>query len=362
MLFFEDYSNIALDTGRDRRRSMSSVEPIESMDDLLPVVEIETPTRRKHTGTTSPYTLAQNSSDTILEDTPDIDEPGLLFRTFSCQSTEESAQNLRARDFMDVDMPIPSPPSNDDAYFWHRVGVHYRRTESGSPFLSTSNSLLWVVHKAIKQNQEQDLASHLVNINIMVLDPTIIKSTTDIFVGRSMYRECKHRGLIRQAHLRYQSACEYLVWAEIHKDSVLKLISFKDLQSLADRSLPVNAILRLDDMASFDTVSKIREYFSGNPVVLNFAVYLGFAKLLLFFGITPASGAKFIHAGAYALMFGWVIQVDTDASIYEAFAIWVVHFFKKHNTDTHVDIDQAREAFFEGVKAGATDGKRFIKK
>jgi hypothetical protein len=319
----------------------SSMSPLESLGDisrLLP--EIDTPTKA--------YTVQRVQSPTTgsqslpIEASPsNASIPALLFRMFSERSAgENSPRKFRASDFLDVKR-ISTPPPLSNSYFLTRLASHYRRRQLGSPVISTTDSLVWVIHKAIQEqnalregNQTRECSK------IAVIMSSDIQSR--IYSGREAYSELKRiPGAVPVQHRKFKSASEYLIWGEIPGVAISKTISLDELYKKTQECPALDRLLRLNVLESFKRLFPALKQFTANPVALDSTTAIGFAKLLIFFNITPAIPGQIISAGICRIINGWILKICREEDIRDAFDLWVFQFFKVNLVEDTVSMEEA---------------------
>ncbi|KAF2664946.1 hypothetical protein BT63DRAFT_80872 [Microthyrium microscopicum] len=266
-----------------------------------------------------------NASSSAQKQVEEEGIPALLFRKWGPKSAGlNSPSYFRASEFqLPIGrMPTPIPP--ESSYFKQRLAHHMARSPTGTPFISTSDSLIWVVCKAF-DDLESGVNPH--EINLTLIDSRESKTAFSPVYVAPLYKALKKKrdGHVPTAHLRYSASTEWVFWAEIAK-GLQATVTLADLYYLSSQSSSVATILRLDILEKSRKITKI--FPTNRPAV--------------------------IEAGVYAIIQGWWIYFQSEENLQRAFSIWILLVFEDSTSSsdfkTSLALDAAKVAFFAGAQ------------
>jgi hypothetical protein len=243
--------------------------------------------------------------------------PKILFRAFSEQSSGTNTEDsMRAGLFSDF---VPSPIDSNGDMFACIAQTHLTRKPIATPFISTSPSLVWVLHKLLKTES---------NIkNIAIIDGHRANADTRVYPAHPILRDLRQRHMYPK-NIQYKGRMEYLIWGEVLREAIYGVVGIQHLEHLAGSSAAVGRFLRLDALKDSIDVATARQKFFDDTVVLNGQVGYAIAKIILLFGYSPESEEAAITDMIFHLLQGWAVKVpmDDDESLLQAFGGFLVVF------------------------------------
>ncbi|KAK6353932.1 hypothetical protein TWF730_008352 [Orbilia blumenaviensis] len=164
----------------------------------------------------------------------------ILFRYSDGESFGYNSDTLvRAGLFRDISQPVPEPLEMNTPEFDKHAANHLNREKIPTPMISTSNSLMWVLRKAALSRRWTSAT----NPRITIIDPRYLTKTyraSDFIVGL-----CKREPMIPAAH-RYGGHYDILIWAEIPKEAIIRVVDYFELLRAASVPRHIHIHFRMD--------------------------------------------------------------------------------------------------------------------
>jgi hypothetical protein len=289
------------------------------------------------------------------------DLPTVLFRAFTTKTIGlNTAKGFKASHFnFDRVSPraIPPPPSVNDYSFQLSAASHWSRDKNGSPFISTTSSLLFAVHKALQEDINPS------EVFLAIIDPSQIDRRY-IYYGGDLYPKIKDMLPKTRQYQKYQGSTEYLIYFEITQTAILHTVSLQQIFELCHQSPSAEAIFRIEFIKDHLRlgVPKVARHFGQSPLELNDLHQAGFANILLTLGVTPSSTPNLITGAIKALIDGWSFKTPELRHVDSAFEQWVFFWTKTTEIQTIPDMRGAQAAFNEGIVLGLDGLKRWAKR
>ncbi|GAD94974.1 hypothetical protein AN5223.2 [Paecilomyces variotii No. 5] len=168
--------------------------------------------------------------------TPEI--PKTLYRFFNVDSQGWNSPNgFTAGYFMEHGGQVRDPTEYSPAEFDCMFENHVRWRKVRTPFISTFSTLLYTIHRALK---------NLEGASVAVIDSTNI--------DRAIFSASD---LIQERNLRisryYRGTAEYLIWGSIPIEAIAATFKISALQQIAERHSDIAVLLQLDKIAASRT-------------------------------------------------------------------------------------------------------------
>jgi hypothetical protein len=289
--------------------------------------------------------------------------PPLLFRMFDdIKAGINRPDYFKASKFAPLpEARRPTPPLEESTMFKWEVSLHMNRKGVGTPFISTTSSLLWAVHMAAT-SKSNDVAS----IGLSVIDTRAANEECGVYPASKLFSKAKKDpGFVEKKNRGYMASTEYLVWFQIPQPAIQKSIRYYDLEELANSDYGVRTILQLDKFKTSTSIAILRSKFMSDVVDLNTNRMLGFAKLLLFFGVTPLSDPKAIKTMTFSIVQGWCLGVPSALCAKDAFTGWKIYWAGITTPEVQAQEEvyaEAERAFVEGAMSGVKNNSENIKR
>jgi hypothetical protein len=306
---------------------------------------------------TTPTPREQQSQANLPVQTEPLPQfrPTSLFRAYNSDSAGTNGPSGFQAGHFPARIPIPEPILLPDYGLLNDIYHHIYHYHHGSSVISTTNSLVWAVHKAI--NMKNEVPSYIAFLNHDSME-SYTKSYHAEEVIKLLRKEFKTR--IPNKYAGYRGTAEWLIWGQIEQQSVVNNVAISKLEDLAKRSVYASTILRLHILRDSTTLGKARDVFLKHRVQLS-ATALGLVNILLCMDITPSSTKEQVEAMVFVVVQGWALELphgpeDTNAIIDDTFEAWFC--MGSNGLDLDIDEEQKnrlRAAFHEGIETGAAN-------
>jgi hypothetical protein len=196
-------------------------------------------------------------------------------------------------------MHLPDNPSSED--FLLHAFHHLTRDKTGTPFISFSQSLVWVLFRALRTSTYHP--------HISIIHGPEAAAKTNVYAAFPVKQQLREKcWWPKTREFRYGGVFEILVWEKVEKKAIIHDFSLLELQDFALRRRDVRRFLRLRLFKGCSRMSSLRQRLLDDSLALNASVGKALGELLIFFGLTPASEEEIIFTLLYSLLQGWAIH------------------------------------------------------
>lgn len=379
----DDDDIIAVAPSPKRRRITSTIQHHPSADLSRQSRSVRTPQKRVKRPSVPKVgflqahgTLIQWPRDKIekakhdLPEVPEVEahppQNGLLFRYYREDTIGSELRNSRngfvARKFEFAKVDFNQPPPLCNQLDW--VDVFYHIDRSGkkidwpSVFVSTSNSLLWTLQKALKE-----LNKNPGSIRISVIDAYVLDRKS-VYHVLPYHRRLQLKGEFTDGSWRYPGTHEFLVYKRIPGKAVIHTFDLNELlhfvQYNQDAYDPViERILRRERLdQSGDLKSDIYKKLVDDAIPLCPTIVSGIAKLTAFAGIKSYAPISQISAFVAEIVKGWGLKLHhRSASKWSELATTYSTALFQYSAQPRVNLREEiciKRAFLEGVFWGSS--------
>ncbi|KAF7187434.1 hypothetical protein HII31_11323 [Pseudocercospora fuligena] len=266
----------------------------------------------------TPKKLAQITKDLVPVSAQEAHPlmSGLVFRYWAEDGSSglNSENGFTARKYanrVNFNQPPPLCTSLDwSDLFYHidRIGI---QKEFESPFISVSNSLIWIIRLALKEIDDKPGCKG----RISVIDARGLARGSLYYVP-PYHREMKKSFEFTAGSWRYAGTHEFIVWKEIPRRAIVHTFAVKDLMRFVRHSETLRRALRFDLIsAASDLKNKIIPALRQRKVGLTDELTSAFARLANLMGFTTQSSIEHISNLLCELCQGWGINLvrQTDS-------------------------------------------------
>lgn len=293
---------------------------------------VRTPQKQKRL--TAPKVSFQQAHGTIIqrtpeqiakaqEDLPEVLEAeahqpmnGLLYRYWieDPNDLRNSRAGIVSRKYSRARVNFNQPTPLCNKLDWEEVFYHIDRSGKGidwpSPFISTSNNLLWTVQKALKQ-----LEHYPDTLRISLIDTHVLERKS-IFHVLPYHRNLLAKAQFTSGSWRYAGTHEFLVHRRIPGEAIIHTFKMQDLLHLVQHDQDaydpiIERILRLDNLdVRRDLKKDIHPKLRQHNIPLSAVVAIGVAKLTAFAGIkSNSNNSDHIQAFVAEIIQGWALKL-----------------------------------------------------
>lgn len=304
------------------RRGLHSAHTVNDSRSVLPSSSAQIDLIKAEPGTDTPLsrrlavkvqvsTPISRSIDTASRSAPC---PRLLFRTYCNKSAGINGLNGFVAGRFDpeaakVKLPIYAPPEGaiTSPAFLNNAFHHLKRRTDGTPFGSTfisfTPSLVWVIFRAFKTENQQP--------HISAIDGPKAAFTTSIYAVAPVIEALKDQNM--WPGYRYSALYEFLVWGKVEPSAIIHDFTLAELQELATRRKAAREFLRLQLFENRRNMWTLRYKLFEEPLTLDANIGKALGELLVFFGLTPTTSTEdTICTLLYSLLQGWAIHPPLD--------------------------------------------------
>ncbi|KAI7376790.1 hypothetical protein KC336_g19694, partial [Hortaea werneckii] len=239
----------------------------------------------------------------------------LLFRYFDNSTSHLGARangvlegrGFRATSFSFNNCRLPNPPASVSDRLFADIENHVNRNHIASPFISTTDNLLWLLSRIALQEYQNGKPDGYVSI----IDSKAL-SREEIFHPKFYHRRLKTAYVFTEGAWNYSGRSEYLVWARIPQHAVINTFSVLQLVDFVKGIRGLQVALRLDKisrrMCSLEKT--ILPELQKDEFELTVETIVGFGKLCAFFGLSDLSHVQSLVT---SLVFGWRLKIEAQS-------------------------------------------------
>ncbi|KAI7510962.1 hypothetical protein KC347_g3840 [Hortaea werneckii] len=239
----------------------------------------------------------------------------LLFRYFDNSTSHLGARangvlegrGFRATSFSFNNCRLPNPPASVSDRLFADIENHINRNHIASPFISTTDNLLWLLSRIALQEYQNGKPDCYVSI----IDSKAL-SRKEIFHPKFYHRRLKTAYVFTEGAWNYSGRSEYLVWARIPQHAVINTFSVLQLVDFVKGIRGLQVALRFDKisrrMCSLEKT--ILPELQKNEFELTVETIVGFGKLCAFFGLSDLSHVQSLVT---SLVFGWRLKIEAQS-------------------------------------------------
>ncbi|KAK4990131.1 hypothetical protein LTR50_002761 [Elasticomyces elasticus] len=234
---------------------------------------------------------------------------GLLYRFYDEKSQgTNSPTGFRAGAFANMKGTLPRPLSITEPYLTSPCAEnHLNKNESPSPFISVTNSLVWIIRQ-MRQSPGQKT-----NPRFAVIDAAIVAEDDGIYHVPLFHKGLCFQKVFDKGAWRCYGTHDWLVWAHIPQRAILHTVDMKDLDGLVAADRSVHDLVRLQSLTSRDSFPlKIVPVMKAYPVYVLPRSIVAIAKLALLFGCTADSAPEHIAKMVEHIVNGWNLYADAN--------------------------------------------------
>ncbi|KAK5009488.1 hypothetical protein LTR28_000804 [Elasticomyces elasticus] len=234
---------------------------------------------------------------------------GLLYRFYDENSHGfNSPTGFRAGAFANMKGTLPRPLSITEPYLTSPCAEnHLNVNDSPSPFISVTNSLVWIIRQMRKSRGQET------NPRFAVIDAAIVAEDDGIYHVPLFHKGLCFQKVFDNGAWRCHGTHDWLVWAHIPQRAILHTVDMKDLLGLVAADRSVRDLVRLQSLTSRDSFPvKILPAMKAYPVYVLPRSIVAIAKLALLFGCTADSAPEHIAKLVEHIVNGWNLYADAN--------------------------------------------------
>lgn len=192
---------------------------------------------------------------------------------------------------------------------WNDIALHLNNAGADndgtpSPFISTTNLLVWVLRKALKL---ADPTAHISVIDTSKMNPR------SIYYVPPFYDALKRKRPFFKGGFNYRGTHEHLVWNEIPEAAMVRTFSMAELAEFADRSKTRSKLLRLNQIdASKSSAPDIIKCLKQANITISDRVAKAMAEIVMFLGLDHTSSRETLSRAVFEIAQGWVLQANGE--------------------------------------------------
>ncbi|KAK4912392.1 hypothetical protein LTR49_019109 [Elasticomyces elasticus] len=274
----------------------------------------------------------------------------LLFRYWDSKSQCPLVDGgFKSNRFAKRNLTPPPLPELDSIYFpWDDILAHLDHGETESPFISTSNYLVWVLRLALKQ-----AARGARDGRITIIDSSRLPRK-DVLHITPFHNELVKKRLFTNGAWRYPGTHEFIVYTKIPVEAIVHPgVRLADLQALTD-TIPVlkNALNFQVLRQSGDYRKVLRPVLSGSKIALTPAMLSAMAKLMRTLLSAAEPSEDHISHLVLDIIQGWglLIEVKTTSEEWQQLSAYFAQVFCKGGFPDMRRQQVVRAAFLNGVR------------
>jgi hypothetical protein len=219
--------------------------------------------------------------------------------------------------------PVLGTPSVHEL-LWD-TSIHLSRCIIPTSLISTSNQLVWVLHKLCKSNSEGK--------RIAIIDGEVAQNHTAIYHSARLIKELKARDMFQPSHVRtsangneivntckYTGKLEYFVYGEVSRRSIIHTVSFEDLRHLIAQSTSVRKFFRLKQFMEATNLRALNIALSSRKLSLDRNIGIALARLAHLFGLNYRYGVDMMMKFICQMLRGWCIKITNQLDRIKAIA------------------------------------------
>ncbi|KAK4898432.1 hypothetical protein LTR27_004029 [Elasticomyces elasticus] len=244
----------------------------------------------------------------------------------------------------------PAPlPESDNAYFpWDDVHAHLNRDHTETSFISTSNSLVWVLRLALKE-----ASRGLLNGRITIIDGSRLERSQVLHMQPFHGALCK-KFAFKNGAWRYPGFHEMAVYAKIPANAVLHPgVAVDELRALAEKVPMVAEALKfhiLEQAGDFRT--KLRPMLQAGNIQLHPNVISAIATIIRKLLPKKTASPEHISHLVTDITQGWAFSIEagTTPTEWQQMSAFFAHVFNKGTFPDTRRQQVVRAAFLDGIK------------
>lgn len=278
--------------------------------------------------------------------------PSVLFRSYYDKSQgRNSSQGFTASHFEGVE-ELPLPPVHSHPDLLKVIRMHMNIEHFKSPLISTSGSLARTIRLALRQKRK---TTNPESCRISFIDTEVFSVGDRVFhaMPYKLELERKRRAFDKDKY-RYKGSNEYLVWAGIPQNAIIRDVSLDELLRFCDGDLVLSRSLDMD-MGARISWENLRRRFRGNGILLSPDLVAAIARLLSFLGLGVSGRPAMIARLVSEVVLGWCIVLEEqspEAWIADAmvFAVTMVDLEDKQSMVPDEGLEELCGAFLDGLR------------
>ena len=206
---------------------------------------------------TGPRPSATEGGRPILGQIDKLPRPQLVFRFYNQNSSGVNGPTgMRAGLFQNSREKLPPPPDIDSEAFRKEAAKHFSWIREPTPFISTYESILPVLHRGLLSSMDASIAV----IDLHTVSRSQRRDQSKVYVAAHLIQRL---GLRQEAH-GYRAISEWLVWGMIHEEAIVATFKIKDLRTFLAGSPDVRNVLRFPEIENSRNANEYREKLEGN--------------------------------------------------------------------------------------------------
>ena len=236
--------------------------------------------------------------------------------------------------------------------------MHLSRCTTPTSLISTSDSLMWVLHKCCRTEAQ--------GRRIVGIDGTIAGAHTAVFHSARFVKELKKRNMFQARHVRASNdstkvvnACnckgllEYFVYGEIRQSAIISTVAFEDIEALVHQSESVRNFLRMDVFHATNSMRALSVALSTDKMPLRRGTGIAIARLAHLFGLSALQSRSTLADFIAQMLKKWCIRViDDDEEINVTFRAFARVLGSAVNwTQRQIVFRELKEVFEETCKS-----------
>ncbi|KAK3071739.1 hypothetical protein LTR53_008101 [Teratosphaeriaceae sp. CCFEE 6253] len=282
-------------------------------------------------------------------------QTGLFFRYFDSNSYGKNGADIFAASrFLQNNVIEPAPKSTELRF--EDVENHIMANKSHSPFVSFSNSLLWLLRKALKKRREGAVGGKIALINVSALD------RSGVYHLLPFWTQLVKRFPFIGGKWRYRGKHEFLVWAQVTQPAIVHTFSVDELIDACETIPSLQRLLRLDTIVMpMDLETKVRPLLRQADIPLDNETAVAIAKVCRVLGLTGSSCLDHLAHVVSDVVQGWCMTVKLKSAEEWAStaAVWVKTLCGRSTLPTLERDLQLRMTWLNGVKAAMGPSNSF---
>lgn len=273
--------------------------------------------------------------------------PKLLFRLWKEDaSNRDSYEGFWSRRHFKKNALSSTPPqsSSIDAT---DILDHMNRTLVDTPFISTTNRLIWMVQQtitAIASRGEYNVS--VINVDALNKD--------GVFWARPFHDEVRLAKPFKNGAGNYRGTHEFLVWQHVPEVAILHTFKATDLMTLVSNNGDISQVLRFDILrprAAVALATKIAN-LRRQKVPLSRKSTVAIAALVSFFGLRSPYTSGHISAIVTGICEGWGLDIQSrEERVWQQLANHFANQFGTGNLGLR-ERQTIKLAFLDGVAWG----------
>ncbi|KAK3669326.1 hypothetical protein LTR78_010788 [Recurvomyces mirabilis] len=218
-----------------------------------------------------------------------------------------------------------------------------------TPFVSTSNLLVWILRLALNEAKEGRRDGQITVINGSRLE------RKHVYHALPMHRELCEKRAFEKGAWKYPGSHKFMVYHKILAKAIVHTVGLEDMVKLAKKVAAVGHALNFQLLAGKkDFRTKVRPQLESARVELLPAVINAMARFLKLLGLTPASTMEQISYLAADIVQGWAFRIEahTPPEEYQQMSAIFAYVFCKGSFPDLREHMKVRMAFLDGLRWG----------